>query len=390
MRLVEARLRNFQPHREATFRFGPGLNAVLGPTDSGKSSLVRAIRWVVTGEPPGLDYLSEGASEASVTLAVEDGEGRRIEVEKVRSEEVNRYVVRFLDAAGLALTEQRFDKFGKGVPEEVRAVLPWGPALLGRREVELGFWSQHDPAFMLGWTGRERAEVLDSLCGNDVLTWAATTLNSDVSRLGREENERALRIEGLRSRERSLGDPEGDLERAQAALLAAASADAAAEAALRLGGLGSRSRSARRERASASAALALLRAVPEVEPLRGSVEEVEALKRLAARARKSASTRRAWARVDPGMVARASAVEGEAAGTLLSAVGGLRALRARVGAFEVDEERVASELASARGDLVGLQIEMRGIVAGRPCPFCGRFIMNEEAARIAAGEVEEG
>ena len=44
---------NFQSHEHTEIEFGPGLNVIVGPSDYGKSAVVRALRWVLYNEPRG-------------------------------------------------------------------------------------------------------------------------------------------------------------------------------------------------------------------------------------------------------------------------------------------------------------------------------------------------
>lgn len=46
------RLRNFQRHKTTLIRFKPGVTIIHGPTDAGKSSLIRALRWVFLNDAP--------------------------------------------------------------------------------------------------------------------------------------------------------------------------------------------------------------------------------------------------------------------------------------------------------------------------------------------------
>lgn len=76
MRLLELQVRNFRRHRDAAFRFAPGLNAVVGPNEAGKSALRDALRLVLFGNPTSASdrqdagLRSWGAAEAPVLVAV--------------------------------------------------------------------------------------------------------------------------------------------------------------------------------------------------------------------------------------------------------------------------------------------------------------------------------
>ena len=44
-------LENFQSHKHTEMEFGPELNVIVGPSDSGKSAIIRALKWVMYNEP---------------------------------------------------------------------------------------------------------------------------------------------------------------------------------------------------------------------------------------------------------------------------------------------------------------------------------------------------
>ena len=44
-------LKNFQSHKDTTITLAKGLNAIVGTSDSGKSAIMRALRWVVYNRP---------------------------------------------------------------------------------------------------------------------------------------------------------------------------------------------------------------------------------------------------------------------------------------------------------------------------------------------------
>lgn len=64
------RLRNFQAHEDRLFALGP-VTTVVGPTGSGKSSLVRAIHWLLFNQPDGLDFLRHDAEAVSVSAKID-------------------------------------------------------------------------------------------------------------------------------------------------------------------------------------------------------------------------------------------------------------------------------------------------------------------------------
>ena len=57
---------NFQSHEDSTLDFVPGVNMILGASDSGKSAIIRALKWLVWNRPNGDAYRSNWGGETSV------------------------------------------------------------------------------------------------------------------------------------------------------------------------------------------------------------------------------------------------------------------------------------------------------------------------------------
>ena len=63
-------IKNLQSHKDSHLDFCEGVNVIVGPSDSGKSAILRALRWIVKNRPQG-DVLRShwgGETEASIIL----------------------------------------------------------------------------------------------------------------------------------------------------------------------------------------------------------------------------------------------------------------------------------------------------------------------------------
>jgi chromosome segregation ATPase len=69
-------VRNYQCHKKRVLRFDPHVTAIIGPNDSGKSAILRALRWLCLNRPQGKSIIREGATNVWVTLFVD---GHRID-----------------------------------------------------------------------------------------------------------------------------------------------------------------------------------------------------------------------------------------------------------------------------------------------------------------------
>ena len=97
-------LNNFQAHKKLTIDFNDKVNTITGLSNAGKSCIRRAIDWVCfclsISEK---DLRKEGTKSTSVII----GFNNDVEIEKVRSNSINRYILRKPDEE-----EQTFDSFG--------------------------------------------------------------------------------------------------------------------------------------------------------------------------------------------------------------------------------------------------------------------------------------
>ena len=130
---------NFQSHERTEITFSEGLNVFVGPSDSGKSAILRALRWVLYNQPRGSDFIRTGASRCRVTLILSDG----TQIVRERSSSVNRYLIR--DSEG---REQIFEGFGSDVPREVLEAHGMVPLQLDEdRELTVQFGQQLEGPF---------------------------------------------------------------------------------------------------------------------------------------------------------------------------------------------------------------------------------------------------
>ena len=68
MLLKSLTLKNFRTHTNATFEFSEGVTAIIGGNGSGKSSIVEAIIFLLTGE----GYGKTKSRHSSITLTHDD------------------------------------------------------------------------------------------------------------------------------------------------------------------------------------------------------------------------------------------------------------------------------------------------------------------------------
>lgn len=100
-------VKNFQSHSNTHIKFHPGVNVIVGTSDSGKTALLRGMNWVVWNTPGGDAFRSRwgGLTEVSITV---DGHT----------------IVRSKDKKDLyKLDDTEYKTFGRKVPEDIAKVL---------------------------------------------------------------------------------------------------------------------------------------------------------------------------------------------------------------------------------------------------------------------------
>ena len=106
--LTSLHITNFQSHKESHLEFDPGVNVIIGESDSGKTAILRALRWVLTNRPGGYSFRSSWGGDTSIGIWTENALVVR---EKTGTNNIYR------------LNDTEFKAFGTEVPEEIQNAL---------------------------------------------------------------------------------------------------------------------------------------------------------------------------------------------------------------------------------------------------------------------------
>ncbi|MGO4527043.1 AAA family ATPase [Microvirga sp. 2MCAF35] len=148
------RLVNVQAYEDATLHLSPGVNALIGPNNRGKSTFIRALRAVFYGEARD-SLVRAGAKAASVEIGVA---GRRILrfTRQPRRSPINIWSLHEADGSVVEEQGMRYETGGRNVPD-------WVADLIRIRKVEdldVHIAHQKFPVFLLGETASRRSAVL--------------------------------------------------------------------------------------------------------------------------------------------------------------------------------------------------------------------------------------
>lgn len=193
-------IEDFQSHRNTEIELAPGFNVIVGPSDQGKTAILRAIRWVLYNDPRGTDFIRAGATKAKVTLVMNDG----TLITRERSSSRNRYSV-----AGPGEEEQWYEGFGQGVPEEVMVATGVRPVKLDEdHQVTINLGMQLAPPFLLDNNGAIKAKAIGRINGVHILDYAHKTTSSELSSKQIEERRIQADLEKVNEQLDSYADLE--------------------------------------------------------------------------------------------------------------------------------------------------------------------------------------
>ncbi len=72
--IKSAKLINFQSHIDSLLEFHSGVNSITGQSDSGKSSILRAINWVIHNKPSGDAFIIQNSSGTKMSYIDDKGD----------------------------------------------------------------------------------------------------------------------------------------------------------------------------------------------------------------------------------------------------------------------------------------------------------------------------
>lgn len=148
-------IKNFLSHKHTILDLTNGVNVLVGPTDSGKSACIKALKWVMNNRPSGDAFRSSWGGETRVDITLEEG----ICISRIKSDAKNVYIV----------GKTVFEGFGTKVPVEVTTLLNLNATNLQE---------QFDPHFLLSSSSGEVAAHFNKVAHLDKIDTSLKNLNS--------------------------------------------------------------------------------------------------------------------------------------------------------------------------------------------------------------------
>lgn len=165
--IEQLELQNFQSHKETTLEFEEGVNVIIGPSDSGKTSIIRALRWLAWNRPLGDAFRSNWGGETFVRAHFDDG----CMAERLEADNARHYRT---DANGYAL---EFEAFGTDVPEEVQKLLNFS---------EINIQEQMDSPFLISNNPGQVSRHFNKIANIDQIDTSLRNVESWVRQINQD------------------------------------------------------------------------------------------------------------------------------------------------------------------------------------------------------------
>ena len=167
---IRVSVKDYQIIKQAILDFKPGLTSIIGPSNNGKSSILKAIKSAIYTEP-GSTPIRNGAQ--SYVVGIQDN-GHTVIYQK--KEGSSKYLV----------DGQSYSKFGLSTPEEVSNALNIRELILNGNKTQLNFWNQMDKPFLLDKSAGELFKFILDSGENDQLSSVLKAMVTDRQSLNKE------------------------------------------------------------------------------------------------------------------------------------------------------------------------------------------------------------
>ena len=179
MKIKRIILHNIQKHEHLDLTFDKNLTAITGESDQGKSSILRALGWVLFNKPSSNELRRKindvCTDESYVILYITKNDEEHV-IERYVSNKLNLY----------KLDGNEFRSFKRDVPKPISDLL--------NLDYRINFQKQFDSPFLLGDTSGEIAKLFNELLGleeaNDILDLINKDITNDTKQ--KESIEREL------------------------------------------------------------------------------------------------------------------------------------------------------------------------------------------------------
>lgn len=172
-------IKNVESHQKTHLKFHPGVNAIIGRSDVGKSGVLRSLQIVTRNTPSGKEYIRHGTEGCLIKVKFDD-----CIIERKRTKTKNEYKV----------DGEKLTGFGQHIPKLVETAVNMG---------DINYQDQMDGPFLIGWSPGQRGEYLSNICG---LQDTVTSMSNINTILRTETAQKKKTEESIQDKQKQIDD----------------------------------------------------------------------------------------------------------------------------------------------------------------------------------------
>ena len=190
----QLQIKNLQSHKDTTLDFSPNVNVIMGTSNSGKSAVIRALRWCLLNKPGGFGFRRHNTEGKELTSVKITCNGHTV-IRQRNTKTTNEYVID---------NDTKLEALRGAVPEEVTTTT---------NITELNIQSQFDPYFLLADTAGEVARTINSYTGMQIIDAVLKVAQGRLMTATNAVNTLTTQVE----EQQSIVESQSDITTAQAA-----------------------------------------------------------------------------------------------------------------------------------------------------------------------------
>lgn len=177
-------IKNFQSHKNTNLNFHPGVNVIIGNSDTGKSAILRSLSWVIRNKIDDKSFRSHWGGKTDVEIVFSDGN----HISRTQDKDNCYYWSN-------SETDEEYKAFRSDIPEDVTNVL--------NMDI-LNMSYQFDPPFLLSDSPGEVAKTLNKIADLTDIDISIANIRKIVLANNREISGVEFQLEELEQRKKEL------------------------------------------------------------------------------------------------------------------------------------------------------------------------------------------
>jgi len=168
--IKEIKIKNFQSHKKTTLRLCEGINGIIGIPNSGKTAIIRAIKWAFTNRPAGFQFHSKFSTSKFTSVSIKFDNGS-ITLKKSEPKSI------YKTSSGNENND--YKKFGQQIPDKVKQLININ---------EINFSDQLEGPFLIASTPSEFSRIINKVTKTEEFDKCIAVANKKIGVLKTRKN----------------------------------------------------------------------------------------------------------------------------------------------------------------------------------------------------------